>query len=114
MMPTFTPTKFRSLLFGNLDKPQQLAAAGHFADSATIIETEVSRTVMFLMQDLPPAIQKISFISSKALLFAENRSFKIMSYPILVTDLDNREIILGHDGNTTIKGLLVPYHLSIS
>jgi hypothetical protein len=109
-MPTFTPTELRSLLFGNLDEPQQLAAAGRFADSATIDESEVSRTVMYFIQDLPPPVRKISLISSKALLFTENRTFKIMSCPILVTDLDNREIILGHDGSS----LLHPIPISIS
>ena len=94
-MPTFTPTVLRSLLFAHLNEEQQLTAAGSFGESPMLTESKVTRTVSYLARDVPSLVQTVSLLTCKAILFATNREFKILSCPTLATTSEGTETSFG-------------------
>jgi hypothetical protein len=77
----FHPSALRTLIFESLTKAQQEATAGRFSDPIFLPDDEVGATVSYFTKDLSATVRQVALSTSKALLFVEKNTFKIMSNP---------------------------------
>jgi hypothetical protein len=51
---------------------------------------------------MPRTQRQLTLLTCKALLYAENRTFKVLSCPMPAHNKEGREIIVGHDGSSLL------------
>jgi hypothetical protein len=105
MSSMLTFSQRRTLIFESLTDAQRTAAAGRYSGPSILHDDDAARIISYFAPGQSATVRKVSLLSSKAILYADQGTFRILSSPALTLDLQGREIFVGHDGDSTIYPL---------
>ena len=101
MSAMLTFSQCHSLIFEHLDDSQQHTVVGHFSGLPILHGDDVARISSYFNKGQSANnMRKINLLMSKAVLYAENGTFRILSSPTLTFDSNGQEIFISHDGES--------------
>jgi hypothetical protein len=100
MSSMLTFAQRRSLIFESLSDAHQQTAAGRFSGPTVLHGDDAARITSYFDRGQPANVRKINLLASKAILYADQGTFRIMSSPMLTLDTFGQEIFIGHDGDS--------------